>query len=172
MQCIPTPVASGDRLFSVGGRASTALSVRLDAAARGELTRTHIAWKARCGANIPSPVVLDGFCYWVEDNGFACCVGADRGEIVWRERLGGGKYSASPVAADGKLYFASESGRVTVVRTGPRFEVLARNDVGELVVASPALSGGCLLLRGERRLYCIGAPARPGEDRPASRSVP
>ena len=164
MQCIPTPVASGDRLFVAGGRNSRVLSVRL-ADARGDLTKTHIAWTARSGTNIPSPLVRDGLCYCVEDGGFANCFQADDGERVWRERLGGGKYSASPVAGDGKVYFASESGRVTVVKAGPKFEVLARNDVGESVVASPALSQGCLLLRGDRHLYCIGTSAHAGEGR-------
>jgi outer membrane protein assembly factor BamB len=69
------------------------------------------------------------------------------------------------VAGDGKVYFASESGRVTVVRAGPTLEVLARNDVGESVVASPALSQGCLFVRGDRHLYCIGEPAHPGARR-------
>jgi outer membrane protein assembly factor BamB len=163
MQYIPTPVLSGDRLFLTGGSDSTALAVWFDSAARGDLTKTHVVWKARCGASIPSPLVLDGFCYCVEDSTFGMCLKADSGEIVWRERLGGTKYSASPVAGDGKVYFASESGRVTVVRAGPKFEVLARNDVGELVNASPALSQGCLFLRGDRHLYCIREPKPSGE---------
>jgi outer membrane protein assembly factor BamB len=166
MQCIPTPVASGDRLFAAGGRNSRVLSVRLDHA-RGDLTKTHIAWTARSGTNIPSPLVLDGLCYCVEDGGFANCFKADSGERVWRERLDGGKYSASPVAGDGKVYFASESGRVTVVRAGSEFEVLARNDMNESVVASPALSQGCLFLRGDRHLYCISEPAHADEGRDA-----
>jgi outer membrane protein assembly factor BamB len=164
MQCIPTPVASGERLFVAGGRNSRLLSVRL-ADARGDVTKTHLVWTARSGTNIPSPLVLDGLCYCVEDGGFVNCFKADDGERVGRERLSAGKYSASPVAGDGKVYFASESGRVTVVRAGPTFEVLARNDVGESVVASPALSQGCLFLRGDRHLYCIGEPAHPGERR-------
>ncbi len=161
MQCIPTPVAAGGRLFAAGGRGPSVLAVRLDGA-RGDLSGTHVAWTARCGTNVPSPVVLDGLCYCAEDGGFANCYRADGGERVWRGRLGGGKYSASPVAGDGKVYFASETGRVTVVRAGPKFEVLARNDVGESVVASPALSQGRLFLRGERHLFCIGGPAQAG----------
>jgi outer membrane protein assembly factor BamB len=157
MQCIPTPVASGDRIFAVGTRDFSSLSIRLDEK-RGDLTKTHIAWKVRSpGVNIPSPLVLDGLVYYVEDSGFAVCLKADNGERVWRERLGGGKYSASPVAADGRLYFTSESGTVVVVKTGPKFEIVARNDVGELVVASPALSQGRIFLRGDKHLYCIGA---------------
>jgi len=157
MQCIPTPVAYGGRVFAVGGRDFTTLSLRLEESG-GDLAKTHVAWKLRSGgANIPSPLVLDGLFYYVEDNGFANCLKADPGERVWRERLGGSKYSASPVAGDGKLYFTSEDGKVTVVKAGPRFERLERNDVGELVVASPALSQGHVFLRGDKHLYCIGA---------------
>jgi len=156
MQCIPTPVASADRLFAMGGRDFSTLSIRLDEA-RGDWTNTHVAWKVRSGgANIPSPLVLDGFCYYVEDNGFGNCLKADSGASVWRERLGGRKYSASPVAGDGKVYFTSEKGKVTVVQASPKFEELGRNDVDELVVASPALSQGCVFLRGDKHLYCIG----------------
>src|SRR5262249_48943122 len=142
MQCIPTPVASGDRLFAVGGRDFTSLSIRVDDK-RGDLTQTNLAWKVRSpGVNSPSPLVLDGVVYYVEDSGFAVCLKADNSERVWRERLAGGKYSASPVVADGKIYFTSESGTVVVAKTGAKFEILARNDVGELVVASPAVSQG------------------------------
>jgi outer membrane protein assembly factor BamB len=156
MQCIPTPVAAGDRVFAMGTRDFSTLAVRLEDG-RGDRTKTHVAWKVRSGsANIPSPLVLDGLYYFVEDNGVANCLKADSGERVWRERLGGRKYSASLVAGDGKLYFTSEDGKVTVVKLGPKFEVVARNDVGELVVASPALSQGRVFLRGDKHLYCIG----------------
>jgi outer membrane protein assembly factor BamB len=156
MQCIPTPVATGDRLFAVSGRGFSTLAIRLDDG-RGDLTKTHVAWKIRsAGANIPSPLVLDGLCYYVEDNGLGNCLKADNGERIWRERLGGRKYSASPVAADGKIYFTSEEGVVTVLRAGAKFELLGRNDVGELLVASPALSQGRVFLRGDKHLYCIG----------------
>jgi len=155
MQCIPTPVASGSQLFALGGRDTTTLSIRLDDA-QGDLTKSHVAWKIRGGANIPSPVTLEGYLFYVEDNGFGNCLSAANGKIVWRERLGGGKYSASPVAGDGKLYFTSEEGRVTVVKAGPEFEILERNNLGELMVASPALSQGRIFLRGDKHLYCIG----------------
>jgi outer membrane protein assembly factor BamB len=156
-QCIPTPVAFGNRLIAGGGRDYTTLSVRLDDSLRGDLSETHVAWRVRStGAAIPSPLVLDGLCYYVEDNGFGVCLKADSGERVWRERLGGSKYSASPVAGDGKVYFTSEDGKVTVIKAGPKFQVLGRNNVGELVVASPALSQGHVFLRGDKHLYCIG----------------
>jgi len=149
-------VAAGERLYLLGGRDFSALAIRLDGA-RGDLTKTHVAWKARSGgANVPSPLLLDGRFYFVEDNGMGNCLKADTGESLWRERLGGRKYSASPVAGDGKVYFTAEDGKVTVVKAGAEFEVLAQNSVGESVVASPALSQGRVYLRGDKHLYCIG----------------
>jgi outer membrane protein assembly factor BamB len=156
MQCIPSPVASGDHVYAVSGRDHFTLAIRLDGA-RGDLTKTHITWKAKSGAAyVPSPVVHGGYYYFVEDNGWGHCLRTDTGERVWRERLGGNKYSASPLLADGKIYFASEDGTVTVIKAGPTFEVLARNDLGEPIVASPAVSGGRIFLRGDKHLYCIG----------------
>jgi outer membrane protein assembly factor BamB len=156
MQCIPSPVASGDHVYAVSGRDHFTLAIRLDGA-RGDLTKTHITWKAKSGAAyVPSPVVHGGYYYFVEDNGWGQCLKTDTGERVWRERLGGNKYSASPLVADGKIYFASEDGTVTVIKAGPKFEVLARNDLGEPIVASPAVSGGRIFLRGDKHLYCIG----------------
>jgi DNA-binding beta-propeller fold protein YncE len=175
MQYIPTPVAFANHLIAAGGRDSRVLSVRLDDA-RGDLTKTHVAWTARSSTNIPSPLVLNGLCYCVEDGGFANCFNAHSGQRVWRERLSGGKYSASPVTGDGKIYFTSESGQVTVIRAGSKFEMLARNDLGEAVVASPALSQGCLFLRGDRHLFCIAEPAHADDGRAAGlpdyRAVP
>jgi outer membrane protein assembly factor BamB len=154
-QCIPTPVVQGDLLLAVSGRDFYTLAVRLDGGL-GDLTKTHVAWKARSrGANIPSPVCQGGRYYFVEDNGWGNCLETATGKPVWRERLGG-TYRASPVAGDGKIYFTSLEGVVTVVKAGPEFEVLARNEVGEALTASPAISGGQIFLRGEKHLFCIG----------------
>jgi outer membrane protein assembly factor BamB len=120
------------------------------------VTETNVAWKVPSrGAYVPSPVCVGEYYYFLEDNGWANCLRADSGERLWRERMPG-KYSASPVAGDGKVYFANEAGLVTVVEAGPKFRVLARNELGETLVASPAVAGGRLYLRGDRHLYCIG----------------
>ncbi len=154
-QCIPSPVVHHGRAYAVSGREHFTLCVRLDGPA-GDRTATHIDWKARSGGTfVPSPVCLGDFYYYVEDTGWANCLRADTGERVWRQRMNG-KFSASLVAGDGKVYFTSEAGVVTVVKAGLRFEVLARNDVGESLVASPAVAGGRLFLRGDRHLFCIG----------------
>lgn len=155
MQCIPTPVVRGDRLYAISGRQNYTLAIRLDMA-QGDLTQSHLLWKARGGAAfVPSPLVLGENYYFVEDTGLAHCLDAATGTELWRERLGRGKYQASPVANDQAIYFASEDGLVTVIKPGPAFGVLARNDLGENIVASPALSNGRIFIRGEKHLFCI-----------------
>jgi outer membrane protein assembly factor BamB len=151
-QCIPTPVARGDRLWVQSGQGFTSQCLRLTdgkPAARAE-------WAAPSkGAEIPSPLVLGDHYYYAEDAGFVACLRADTGEPVWRRRLPA-KMHASPVAAGDTLYFTTMSGAVTVLRAGPEYKLLARNELGEILVASPALAGGCIFLRGEKHLYCIG----------------
>ncbi len=155
MQCIPTPVVLGDSLFAVSGRNHYTLAIRLDGK-QGDLTQSHVVWKERSGAAyVPSPLALGGYYYYVEDTGLANCLEAATGARVWRERLGRGKYQASPVAGADKIYFASVDSLVTVIKPGPTFEILARNDLGESIVASPALSNGRIFLRGEKHLFCI-----------------
>ena len=93
--------------------------------------------------------------YLVTETGVAKCFKAATGEVLWRERLGP-KFSASPVWADGKIYFLSENGRMTVIEDGPQFKVVAQNELGEKCCASPAISQGNLFLRTDKALYCIG----------------
>jgi outer membrane protein assembly factor BamB len=90
------------------------------------------------------------------------CASAEKGTVLWRERLGG-IFFASPVAAAGKVYMVSETGETFVLRAGPKPDVLARNDLGERFLASPAISGGKLLLRGDTALFAIGG--RKDEER-------
>lgn len=155
MQCVPTPVVLGDRVIAGCTKGHIAQAIRVDNG-RGDLTDSHIAWKAaRKAAFVPSSIAYEENYYFVEDSGFGNCISAATGEPVWRERLGG-KFSASVVAGDGKVYFANADGVVTVVKAGPKFEVLAKNPVGERLLASPAISEGRIYLRGEKHLFCIG----------------
>src|SRR5207244_2976046 len=90
-------------------------------AARGELSASHILWKAaRKAAFVPSTIAYEGNYYFVDEAGFGNCLNAATGAAVWRERLGG-KFSASVVAGDGKVYFVNEDGATTVVKAGPKF---------------------------------------------------
>jgi outer membrane protein assembly factor BamB len=154
MQCISSPVIRGDRLIAISGEAFQAVAIRLDGST-GDLTKSNIVWRAKSGgANVPSPVCLGKHFYFIEDNGWGNCLDADTGKRVWRERMGS-KHQASLVAGDGKIYFTGE-GVITVVKAGAEFEVLAKNDLGEEIVASPAIAGGRLFIRGTKHLFCIG----------------
>jgi outer membrane protein assembly factor BamB len=151
-QCIPTPVPHGHRLFVACGRDFTSLAVRLGGK-DGRVPR--VEWKVSSkGAGVPSPVVVGDYYYYAEDAGWACRLPLDGRGPVRRARLGG-KVQASPAAGAGRVYFPGVNGVVTVLSAAPEFKVLARNDVGESVVASPAISQGRLFLRGEKHLFCI-----------------
>src|SRR6185503_12819979 len=103
---------------------------------RGDVTETHVAWKQRKGVStVPSPIFYRGRVYVVQDGGRTSCYDAKSGRVVYeQERLGTeGEYYASPVAADGKLYFASMRGTVSVLAAGDTFNVLARNQLNESI---------------------------------------
>jgi len=100
-------------------------------------------------------VLYDGeLLYMATEMGIVTCVDAKTGERVWRERLGG-IYSASPVVADGKVYLFGENGKTLVLRSGRTPEVLAKNKLDMWVIASPAMSGGRICVRGDRELVAI-----------------
>ncbi len=146
-QCIPTPVSGDGRIYTLGGKEQYALCLTES----GEQV-----WKVRAtGTNIPSPLLLDRRLYYAEDSGWAVCLDALTGKRVWRGRLGI-QQQASLVAGDGKLYFPGVNGVVTVVKIGDTYEELSRNDIGEPLVASPAIAGGRLYVRGDKHLFCIG----------------
>jgi outer membrane protein assembly factor BamB len=90
----------------------------------------------------------------LEDGGQATCLEAATGKLVWKERLGG-NYAASPIYADGRLYFSSQQGKTTVVKPGRAFEALATNTLDGSFMASPAVAGKALVLRTKTHLYRI-----------------
>ena len=92
--------------------------------------------------------------YMVNDAGIASCVAAKTGEMVWQQRIGG-EYTASPVYADGKVWFFSEEGKTTVIKPGRRYELLAENHLDEGFLASPAIAGKAFYLRTRMHLYRI-----------------
>jgi len=127
----------------------------------GDITGSHVVWKYDRGAPyVPSPLVVNGRLYIVKDGGIASCFDAKTGQHRWnRVRLGSvGAYYTSPVTADGKVYFASERGVVTVVAESPEFKKLAKNDLKETIMATPAILDGRIYLRTAEALYCIGKP--------------
>ena len=110
---------------------------------------------SRGAAYVPSPIVEGQYLLVVSDSGIASCFSAGDGERLWMERLGGG-HSASTVSAEGLVYFVSDRGVTTVLRPGPKFDVISRNELGEKISASPAISQGQIFLRSDNYLFCIG----------------
>lgn len=122
----------------------------------GDVTGTHIAWRhnrASYVSYVPSPIAAGDWFLLVSDTGQACCFEAATGRLVWQEKLG--EHHASPVSAAGLVYFLSDDGVATVVRPGPVFDRVARNELGERCFASPALSSGRLFIRGDQHLFCL-----------------
>ncbi len=123
---------------------------------RGDVTRTHVKWRTPGGASyVPSIVYYKGLLYMTNEVGVVSCVDAETGQPVWRQRLSG-LFFASPVAADGNIYRASETGETFVLRAGREPQVIAQNDLGERFIASPAVSNGRLFLRSDRTLFAVG----------------
>jgi outer membrane protein assembly factor BamB len=156
---IPSAVFHDGRIYmSRGYRNSDYMAIR--PGGRGDVTATHIDWRAPMGASyVPSILYYEGLLYMTNEVGVVTCADASTGERVWRYRLGG-VFFASPVAGDGKIYLVSETGETFVLRAGRTPEVLARNDLGERLIASPAISRGRLFLRSDRGLFAVGEPQR------------
>jgi outer membrane protein assembly factor BamB len=145
----------------------------IKAGGRGDITSTHKVWSFDNGPDVPTPVTDGKYFYVVTDNGVMFCLDAKTGEPIWgQQRIKTGTYSSSPVLADGKIYLTNEEGFTTVVRSGPKFEVLAENvlPTDEKVLSSPAISDGQIFIRTADSLYCIGTrvkTAAPQEKAPA-----
>lgn len=128
---------------------------------RGDVTKSHLLWSTPNGPDVPTPVTDGKYFYVVNDRGIVWCLDAKTGrEIYGQQRIKPGTYSASPVLADDKIYITNEDGLTTVIKAGPKFEVLAENDLNDYCLSSPAISEGQIFIRTAKHLYCIGR--RPG----------
>jgi outer membrane protein assembly factor BamB len=153
---VPRPVfAHGLVYVATGFQQPSLLAVRPDGT--GDVTKTHVAWALKRGAPLtPSPLAVGDELYIVNDGGIATCLDGRTGALIWQQRLGG-TYSASPVFADGRIYFLAEQGVTTVVAPGKEFRRLATNTLDGGLLASMAISGGSLFLRTDSHLYRIRA---------------
>jgi len=146
-------IGHGMIFYPTGFSTGQLLAIRIGG--KGLITDTHIAWKVRRGvSNKPSILLVDDLIYMINDAGIASCVEAKTGEIVWQNRIGG-EYSASPVYADGRIWFFSEDGKTTVIRPGRTFELLAENYLDDGFMASPAIAGKAFYLRTKSHLYRV-----------------
>ena len=140
---------------------NVAMAVRLGDAAgdanRGDVTGTHIAWVHRKGLpTVPSPLVYEGVMYMVKNSGIVTSLDAASGRLLKRGRIAGrGNYYASPVAGDGKIYFASERGVLTVLQAGRQWKTLAQHNFGERIVATPVIRAGQIFVRTDQALHCF-----------------
>lgn len=124
----------------------------------GKTSNEHVAWShQRGGTYMPTPVVYGDYFYTCANHGILTCYNARTGERVYQQRIAdkGGAYSASPIAADGKLYLTSEDGEIFVVKAGPKYELLASNPMGEVCMATPAISDGMVIVRTQHHVFGI-----------------
>ena len=128
----------------------------LDAdAAQSPPTQLQVVWRGKKNVpKKPSLLLVNDLLFGIDDNGVATCWKAKTGEALWNERIGG-NYSASPLAAAGRIYFFSEEGKTTVVVSEREFKKLAENQLEGGFMASPAVSGRALFLRTRTHLYRI-----------------
>jgi len=153
-----TSAAGGYQLFAV----------RPDG--RGDVTDTHVAWKfAKAVPTRSSQILVGGRLFMISDNGLLSCVDATSGKGVWQKRIGGA-FSASPLFAEGRVYFFGEDGEVPVIAAADEYQLLANNRLGDGFMASPAVFGTSLILRSRTHLYRIERTGPDGAATPAAGS--
>lgn len=155
--CLITPVyneQAGLVLSSSSWPKQVLLAIKPDG--QGNVTSNKVAWSTATGAPyICSPIsVGDWFLTASANSKEVFCCEARTGKVLWHEKTG--QHHASPVKANGLVYFLNDDGVANVIKPGPTFELAARNELGEKTFASPAISGGQIFLRGFKHLYCIG----------------
>jgi outer membrane protein assembly factor BamB len=150
----PRPLFENGVAFIVTGLTKTELWA-VKTSGEGDVTGSAVLWKLKTHiGKYASPLLVDGLIYTVAEESFVTCIEAATGSVVWTERIGD-KYAASPIYADGRLYFFGQQGTTTVLKPGRTFEVLARNTLDNGFMASPAVSGKALFLRTKKHLYRV-----------------
>jgi outer membrane protein assembly factor BamB len=154
-QFVASMVYDGRQFYMAAGFPTHhVMAIRPDG--HGDVTKSHVSWHVtNVSCYVPSPVVVGDFLVVADDRGTANCFDAADGKRLWQTRLGS-HYSASLVTAGGRVYFTADDGTTRIVRPGLELEIVAENPLGEPCVASMAISGGQLFVRGEKNLYCIG----------------
>ena len=162
----PTPVFTRDVIIVASGRAPERPVFAIRPGASGDITlppdrssSRDVLWsRTGRGSYMPTPLIYDGLLYVLANQGLLDAYDLRSGEEIYRERIPhqGSGFSASPVAADGRIYLSSEDGDIFIIRAGRTFEVLGRHSMGEPLMATPALAGDTMYVRGERHLFAIG----------------
>jgi len=162
---IPSPIAANGLLFLGGGPSYARpvfYAVRSGASGEiapvdGEENGGNVAWKNAANPYLITPLVYGEHLYVLRDNGILTVYEARTGKRLNRWRVGGrgGAFTASPVAADGRIYLASEDGDVFVIKAGTSYQLLAENPIGEVIIATPAISEGIIIVRGQHHVFGI-----------------
>ncbi len=162
---IPAPVIAGDRIVITGGGPERPIyAIRADARgditlAAGERANRHVIWSTERGAPyMATPLVVDGLIYVLGNNGVLTVHDANDGSRIYQQRVAeaGTNFSASPIAASGRVYITSEDGDVFAVKTGRAFQLAGKGSIAEPVFATPAISGRLLVARGLKTLTAVG----------------
>jgi outer membrane protein assembly factor BamB len=157
----PIPVCSKDTMFVPSGRPGPMQAIRLGG--KGDVSGTHVLWTVRRkDRDVSSQMLYGDLLYAADRAGMLTCYDSKTGKVIYKERLtANGKSLASPLAVRGKLLWVMDNGETFVIEPGPKLKVVARNKLGDGSQldfgASPAISDGCLFLRSQSQLYCIGA---------------
>ncbi len=167
---VPRPVVGHGMVYiSTGFGKAELWAIRLDGT--GDVTDTHVAWKEKRGIPTkPSPLLVGDEIYVIADTGIASCFDAKTGEVLWTERVTG-NFSASPLLVDGKIYFASQEGEVTVIKPGRTYQELAKNTLSGQLMASPLAIDNALYIRSDTSLYRF-TDKEPTEQKSVSANVP
>ena len=161
---VGTPVVGEGLVFVTGGYPPVRPIYAVKPIANGDVSMPKdatsseaIAWSNTAGTYVPTPLYYDGILYTCNNDGILTAYDAKSGTRHYRARVGGGgSFSASPIAADGKLYFFNEDGDAIVVRAGPKYEELAKNEIKEVIMGTPAISDGLIIVRTLGHVYGIG----------------
>ena len=160
LRTVASPIFSQGLIFANsgdGGGDRHAIAVR--PGGNGDVTSTSLAWEnKKILPYVPSMLTWEAYLFAVNDKGLALCYQAQTGKPVWTEHLASG-FTASPVLIDGNVFAVSEDGEVFVFPAGPTFKRLAKNSIGEKVMATPAVANNRLFIRGQEHLFCIGKSA-------------
>jgi outer membrane protein assembly factor BamB len=151
------PIIAQDLIIVAGGNPAGRPIYAFRPGATGEVTRDKLAWRTEKGSPYtPTPIAYGAYLYTCGDSGVFSAWRIKTGELVYQQRVPS-SFSASPVAGDGKIYLPSEDGDLFVVRAGEKFELLAKNAMGEPLMATPAISDGLLIVRSQHHVFAIGA---------------
>ena len=169
-----TPIAAHDLIFICNSyRPNQPIYAIKQGVANGDISlkdgkeaSEFVAWsKQRGGSYMPTPVIYGDYMHVLSNNGTLTVFNAKTGERIYQQRVAdkGGSFSASPIVANGNLYLASEDGEVHVIKAGAKYELVSTNLMNEVMMATPAVSDGILIIRSQHHVFGITAPVAGGQ---------